>query len=156
MDHSKELDLYFSELYWSSFLDSVQKTRYRNKTARHFCTFSHGKRISARKSAFDHKALASIRTAIFSPSRAQRHLRQPTRPTTEPHEFPCARPCTKMTKRPTSQHSGPRRRRRYTRYLRCGPHSMAGSPRPWDRRASSPGAAPSTTGQRCLPPRTPG
>ena len=25
MDHSKELDLYFSELYWSSFLGSVQK-----------------------------------------------------------------------------------------------------------------------------------
>ena len=33
LDHSKELDLYFSELYWSSFLGSVQKKRYRNKTA---------------------------------------------------------------------------------------------------------------------------
>ena len=32
LDHSKELDLYFSELYWSSFLGSVQKNRYRNKT----------------------------------------------------------------------------------------------------------------------------
>ena len=26
LDHSKELDLYFSELYWSSFLGFVQKT----------------------------------------------------------------------------------------------------------------------------------
>ena len=25
MDHSKDLDLSFSELYWSSFLDYVQK-----------------------------------------------------------------------------------------------------------------------------------
>ena len=33
LDHSKELDLKFSELYWSSFLDSVQKNRYRNKMA---------------------------------------------------------------------------------------------------------------------------
>ena len=33
MNHSKELDLYFSELYWSSFLGAVQKKRYRNKTA---------------------------------------------------------------------------------------------------------------------------
>ena len=33
LDHSKELDLYFSELYWSSFLGSVQKNRYRNKMA---------------------------------------------------------------------------------------------------------------------------
>ena len=38
----------------------------------------------------------------FSPSRAQRHLRQPTRKTTEPHEFHCAHPCTKTTKRSTS------------------------------------------------------
>ena len=27
LDHSKELDLYFSELYWSSFLGSVQKKK---------------------------------------------------------------------------------------------------------------------------------
>ena len=33
LDYSKELDLKFSELYWSSFLDSVQKNRYRNKMA---------------------------------------------------------------------------------------------------------------------------
>ena len=31
MDHSKELDLSFSELYWSSFLDCVQNDCYRNK-----------------------------------------------------------------------------------------------------------------------------
>ena len=55
LDHSKELDLYFSELYWSSFLGSVQKNRYRNKMAyrkKCVCMFSHGKGISARKSAF--------------------------------------------------------------------------------------------------------
>ena len=36
LDHSKELDLKFSELYWSGFLDSVQKKRYRNKTDLYF------------------------------------------------------------------------------------------------------------------------
>ena len=33
LDHLKELDLYFSELYWSIFLGAVHKNRYRNKTA---------------------------------------------------------------------------------------------------------------------------
>ena len=36
MDQSKELDLCFSELYWSSFLDYAQKKRYRNKTDLYF------------------------------------------------------------------------------------------------------------------------
>ena len=33
LDHLKELDLYFSELYWSSFLGAFQKNRYRNRIA---------------------------------------------------------------------------------------------------------------------------
>ena len=37
LDHSKALDVYFSELYWSSFQGPVRKYRYKNKTARHFC-----------------------------------------------------------------------------------------------------------------------
>ena len=36
LDHSKELDLKFLELYWSSFIGSVQKKRYRNKTDLYF------------------------------------------------------------------------------------------------------------------------
>ena len=36
LDHSKALDLTFSDLYWSSFLDYVQKNRYRNKTDLYF------------------------------------------------------------------------------------------------------------------------
>ena len=33
LDHSKELDLYFSELYWSSFLGYIQKKLYRSRMA---------------------------------------------------------------------------------------------------------------------------
>ena len=36
MDHSKALDLCFSEMYWSGFLDPVRKYRYINKVARSF------------------------------------------------------------------------------------------------------------------------
>ena len=36
LDHSKALDVYFPELYWSSFLGYVQKKRYRNKTDLYF------------------------------------------------------------------------------------------------------------------------
>ena len=68
MDHSKELDLYFSELYWSSFLGFVQKKRYRNRMAyrkKCVCMFSHGNRISARKSAFHHKVATNDRYSFF-------------------------------------------------------------------------------------------
>ena len=59
----------FSELYWSSFLGSVQKKNVtetkrpvRNKCV---CMFSHGKRTSARKSAFHHKVANNDRYSFL-------------------------------------------------------------------------------------------
>ena len=52
MDHSKELDLYFSELYWSSFLGSVQKKTPQKQNGlwgKCVCVFSHGNGISANR-----------------------------------------------------------------------------------------------------------
>ena len=68
MDHSKKIDLYFSELYWSTFLGSVQKNRYRNIMAyrkKCVCMFSHGKRFSTRKSAFHHKVATNDRYRFY-------------------------------------------------------------------------------------------
>ena len=65
LDHSKVLGAYFSELYRPSFLDPVKKCHYINKTARHFCMFSHGKRISARKSAFHRKVVTNNRCSFI-------------------------------------------------------------------------------------------
>ena len=61
LDHSKALDVYFSELHWSTFLDPVEKDCCKNKTARRVCMFSHGRRISARKSAFHHTVATNDR-----------------------------------------------------------------------------------------------
>ena len=70
LDHSKGLDLYYSELYWSSFLGSVQKKMLQKKnglSGKTFgvCMFSHGNRISARKSAFHHKVATNDQYSFY-------------------------------------------------------------------------------------------
>ena len=69
LDHSKELDLYFPELYWSSFLGSVQKNPLQKQNGlsekKYVYMFSHGKRISARKSALHRKVATNDRYSFF-------------------------------------------------------------------------------------------
>ena len=66
LGHSKELDLKFSELYWSSFLDSVQKkTSQKQNGSSFFVCFRTKKSTSARKSAFHCKVATNDRCSFI-------------------------------------------------------------------------------------------
>ena len=68
LDHSKELDLYFSELYWSSFLGSVQKKRYRNRMAYRgkMCLYVFARKSNQRTQiGFHHKVSTNDRYSFF-------------------------------------------------------------------------------------------
>ena len=67
LDHSKEPDLYFSELYWSSFLGSVQKTVTEAEwPIGKICLYVFAqKSTSARKSAFHQKVATNDRYSFF-------------------------------------------------------------------------------------------